>query len=206
MSHTIELGRRVELVSMDPHFQDISIGLYHRDTDYVVHSYSQKAGTRERLEFITRAMAVLGGLQESQGGLRFHCGSLHPLAIRRIFLESCKLKPDAALEQRPLTLHDKKSNLELDVTRTGPGAYQVSARGDSPDAASRVSAMANGLAKLAEISRSDGTGDTVTFSCGESHDALIGLLLYRALNVRAALREEEMASSRGVLVAPSAQK
>jgi len=49
-------------------------------------------------------------------------------------------------------------------------------------------------------------GDSVTFSCGQAHDALVGLLLVRALNVRAVLREQEMTASRGVLSAPSAQK
>ncbi len=45
----------------------------------------------------------------------------------------------------------------------------------------------------------------VKFGCGTPHDALMGLLLYRALNARAALRETEMMASRGVLAAPSAQ-
>jgi hypothetical protein len=45
----------------------------------------------------------------------------------------------------------------------------------------------------------------VAFPCGAEHDALIGLLLVRAQNLRAVLREEEMQSTRGVLSAPSAQ-
>ena len=47
--------------------------------------------------------------------------------------------------------------------------------------------------------------DTVGFACGHSHDALIGLLLIRAPNVRVVLREEEMGAARGVLSAPSQQ-
>jgi hypothetical protein len=46
----------------------------------------------------------------------------------------------------------------------------------------------------------------VGFACGHEHDALIGMLLPRALNLRAAMREQEEAMSRGMLVAPSAQK
>ena len=48
-------------------------------------------------------------------------------------------------------------------------------------------------------------GSTVAFDCAESHDALVGLLLTRAPNVRVVLREEEMDASRGVLTAPSQQ-
>ena len=43
------------------------------------------------------------------------------------------------------------------------------------------------------------------FACGHDHDELVGLLLGRALNVRAAMREAEAAAARGVLAAPSAQ-
>jgi hypothetical protein len=210
MSLTMDLGRRIELVSMDPHFHDISIALYRQETEsgpqYVVHSYSQKEGTRERLAFVIRAMHVLGGLEENNGRLYFSCGSPHQLAARRIFLESCKLKPSATLESRPLSILDKKSNIELEASSAGLGAYKVSARDGGPEGLSRVSVLANGLAKLADLARSDGLADVVTFPCGQSHDAVIGLLLSRALNVRAALREEEMASSRGVLAAPSAQQ
>jgi hypothetical protein len=46
----------------------------------------------------------------------------------------------------------------------------------------------------------------VSFPCGERHDALVGLLLVRAQNLRAALREEELTATRGILAAPSAQE
>ncbi len=51
----------------------------------------------------------------------------------------------------------------------------------------------------------EGSPNQVAFSCGQSHDALAGLLLPRALNVRVALRDEETAAGRGVLAAPSQQ-
>jgi len=52
MTQTRDFGRRIELVSMDPHFQSISIGLYRTDTErgpqFRVHSYSSKPGTAGR--------------------------------------------------------------------------------------------------------------------------------------------------------------
>ena len=63
-----------------------------------------------------------------------------------------------------------------------------------------------GLKKLAETAPVEGAQDQVAFSCGHPHDALVALLLPRALNVRAILREEESAGARGMLVAPSQQK
>jgi hypothetical protein len=210
MSLTLDLGRRIELVSMDPHFHDISVGLYRQEAEsgpqYVVHSYSRKEGTRERQDFVKHAMHILGGLAEKEGRLYFSCGSPHQLAARRIFLEACKLKPSAILEVRPLTILDKKSNVELAVSNIGSGDYRISAINGGTEGDSRASVLANGLAKLAELSRSGESGDVVSFPCGKSHDAVIGLLLSRAMNVRAVLREDEMSSTRGVLAAPSAQQ
>ena len=84
--------------------------------------------------------------------------------------------------------------------------YEVSTDDPQDKSAARIDAITGGLKKLAEIEFVDGEPHRVKFACGSPHDALIGLLLPRALNVRAVLREEEMAASRGTLVAPSAQK
>jgi hypothetical protein len=62
------------------------------------------------------------------------------------------------------------------------------------------------MAKLAQLDFDDGERSIVKFPCGQNHDALIGLLLLRAQNLRAVLREEEMKASKGVLAAPSAQE
>ena len=213
MTETLDLGRRVELVSMDPHFHDISIALYRQQgaqgPSYLVHSYSKRAGAKERLEFVARAMTVLGGLEPVPGEtckVRFPCRTEHPFACRRVFLEACKLAPDQPLERRPLHILDKKSGRTIAVASQGAGAYQLSADGDDLDKDSRIAAVANGLVKLGEMRQGGSGSDSVVFACGQAHDALVGLLLVRALNVRAVLREEESTASRGVLAAPSAQR
>ncbi len=210
MAIATEIGRRIELVSMDPHFHDISIGLYRQKTEtgpaYLVHTYSQKPGAAQRIEFVIHAMVKLGGMQQVGPRLRFTCGDPHQLTVRRIFIEACKLKPEAALEARPLVIMDKKSNLNITVSSVGSGAYEIRAETGGDEGGSRVSAIAGGLAKLAEMVRGGSTPEQIAFTCKQSHDAAVGTMLIRALNVRAILREEEAAASRGVLVAPSAQK
>ena len=69
-----------------------------------------------------------------------------------------------------------------------------------------MAAITGGLAKLADISLSEEGEDVVLFPCSGGHDSLVGLLLVRALNVRAVMREEDSAAGRGVLSAPSAQQ
>ncbi len=86
------------------------------------------------------------------------------------------------------------------------------ARIKSPRAARRtvrltaLRPLAAGLAKLGELTIDPEDPTVVRTPCGAPHDDLVGMLLPRAINVRAALRELEESAARGVLVAPSAQE
>ena len=217
MRRIVDIGRRIELIPIDPHFHDITIGLYHQQIFdettgkdfpvFLVHTYSQIAGAPERIEEVIQSMQTLGGmLKTTEGLLYFPCKNVHEAACRRVFLEACKLAPNNPAETRPLNILDKKSQLTITVDSAGAGIYQVTANDEGRGAARRISAIAGGLMKLGEMEdiKTDNK-DTISFACGQSHDALIGLLLIRAPNVRVVLREEEMDATRGVLSAPSQQ-
>lgn len=201
MAFTHDIGRRIELVSMDPHCGDITIGLYRQQNQYLIHTYSHSAGAAERLDFVARAMTVLGGMDLNGGLLSYSCGDAHPIATRRLFLEACKLPNGADLMPRPMSIIDKKSGNEVTVASLGGGRYRVA----GTDSA-RLDAIVNGFRKLAEVIPGATGSAEFTFPCQSPHDGLIGLLLPRALNVRQVIREEEAAASKGMLVAPSAQK
>jgi hypothetical protein len=76
MGETIDLGRRIELVPMDPHFHNISIALYRQDDSdgpvFLVQSYSNREGARQRLEFVAMAMGASLG-RGSQAALPMPC-------------------------------------------------------------------------------------------------------------------------------------
>lgn len=217
MRRIVDIGRRIELIPIDPHFHDITIGLYRQQiadattgTDtpaFLVHTYSQMTGATERIEAVAQAMQILGGmLKTADGLLYFPCKHTHEAACRRVFLEACKLTSNTHAEPRPLNILDRKSQLTITVDSTGSGIYRVSTNGEGRGAARRISAIAAGLMKLGEMEDIETDNkDTVGFACGHSHDALVGLLLIRAPNVRVVLREEELGASRGVLSAPSQQ-
>lgn len=195
---------------MDPHCSDISIGLYRADdADRPVglpHSYSSKPEARERVRFLAHAMSVLGGLEQVEGGdpqVAFRCRTWHALAAKRLFLEAAKHDPAEPLAPRALTVPDTRTEQTIRLEPLGGGRYAVQADGASDEVPSRAPAIAAALAKLAELEIED---DVVAFPCGHEHDALIALMLTRAQNLRAVLREEETRASRGVLVAPSAQE
>ena len=217
MRRIVDIGRRIELIPIDPHFHDITIGLYRQQiTDpnlgkafpaFLVHTYSQFSGATERIEEVIESMQILGGMLKTPDGLLyFPCKDAHEAACRRVFLEACKLASNTKTEARPLNILDKKSQLMITVDSIGSGIYRVTANGEGRGAARRISAIAGGLMKLGEMEAIETDNkDTVGFACGHSHDALVGLLLIRAPNVRVALREEEMGAARGVLSAPSQQ-
>lgn len=211
MTSIVNIGRRVELVPIDTHFKDITIGLYRQQVNdtavYRVHTYSRLDGAAKRIQEVMKSMCILGGMQETSDGLLcFPCGEKHEAACRRVFLEACKHASDSPVELRPLHILDKKSQLTISVESVGNGIYKVSSNGEGRSAARRITAIAAGLKKLGEMNTDpENPDDMIAFSCGHSHDALVGLLLVRAPNVRVILRQEEATASRGVLTAPSQQ-
>jgi len=212
MGETGNLGSRIELVPMDGHFRDISIGLYKQESaagpGYLIHTYSSKDGVAGRMDAIGAAMVRLGGIQkEADGLLRFPCGKGHERACRRLFIESVKQSPSEDPEARPLEILDKKSGLTMTLAPLSEGVFRVECQGESESRERRIATVAGGLAKLGDLTWSqDSEPDLVRFPCGHDHTELAGLLLIRAPNVRAVLREEESTASRGVLAAPSQQK
>ena len=212
MGQTLDLGRRIELQPMDVHCEDISLGLYQRVVDtvpqFTVHTYSSISMASQRLGFVTRALKTMAGLIEVPGcseWLRFPCNTLHLRAIKRVFLDLCKLESGAFLEAQPLTAFDKKANCNLSVKSLHNGKYQVHAEKDDDQAMRRAQALARGFSKLCEADLIDDVDNGFIFPCKTDHNDLIGMLMYRAQNVRASMREEESATARGVLSAPSQQ-
>jgi hypothetical protein len=211
--HTTDIGKRIELVSMDPLCLDISIALYLQDQgrgpEFLVHTYSGHPEAVERIRFICKGMVNLGGMEFLQDGssrLRFACHGDHLKACRRVFLEVCKLPNESPLVPQELLIFDKKSNRTIRVVSGSGCTYELTADGpDNEEKSLRISAVALGLTKLAELRVEREGLNQLSFPCGQRHDPLIGLLLGRALNVRAVLREQELAASKGILAPPSAQ-
>ena len=199
---------------MDGHCHDITLALYRQPTTagpaFLVHTYSSREEAERRLEEVRSLMGTLGGLARSAEAaelLTFPCGEEHGLAVRRLFLEACKVSPAEGAAPRPLSTGDRKSGLTILAEPLGEGQYRVQAVGEADEAerSRRVGVIVNGLMKLGEMRPVEGAGNCVGFDCGHPHDELVGLLLVRAPNVRAIVREQQALAGRGVLAAPSQQ-
>jgi hypothetical protein len=214
MSRLVNHGRYLDLISMDKYYHDISIALHVREGDaghlFTLHTYSRLPGAEDRVKAVAAFMVALGGMEWGTGGVvRFPCGELHERAVKRIFNEVVMLDPASPLAPRPLSVREARTGLTISVDgeQGGDGrwVYAVSAQGPPEGLARRVATVAGGLLKLGDLQPVAGTQDRVTFPCGSDHRALVGLLLPRALNVRAVIAAEEAEQKRGVLLAPSAQ-
>jgi hypothetical protein len=202
---------RVELVSMDGQCADITIALYRQDdpdaTIGIVHSYSAAPGAAERVRFVAGAMRTLGGLVQPGDVptvVAFPCGTWHAAIARRLFLEAVKVDQREPVEPRPLQILDQKTDQTIVAEPLGAGAYRLSSTAAGDDQG-RARIAVRGLRKLAELP-DDEDELLVTFSCGADHHGLVGMLLPRAVNVRQAIREEELSAGRGLLSAPGAQE
>ena len=212
MGRTLELGRRIELKSMDPHCHDISLGLYRQQTaqgtGYLVHTYSAHPEASGRVAEVVRGLVEGSGmltLAEYPGLVAFPCGDRHEKALRRTFLEVCKLPAAEIGGVQPLVRPDKKAECELTIESMGGGSYRIIAPEGAELGPRRCQAVSRGFAKLCEMESDESQPNVVRFGCGMEHDALMGAMFYRAQNVRSAMQEDELAASRGTLAAPGSQ-
>jgi len=209
MSRLVHIGRRVELIAADSIFNDISIGLYAEEvageTNFKVHTYSPLEGAADRIKFVSAAMEALGAMEPQGEMLRFSCGSSHLLACRRLFVEAAR-EPSGEPVAKPLSIFDAKSERSIVLVPLGDGRYEVTADGPEEGRVRRTSTVARGLMKLAGLEIDPVMSTKVGFSCRHDHHALVGLLLVRALNIRATMREIEERSAKGSLTAPGASE
>lgn len=180
-------GRCLELVPMDPNFQNISVGLYVKEGICTVWSFSGKPGTAARLERIRDQLVALGGMEPVAGSgnqARFGCGYLHERPVKFLMSQAVGKAPDFAPPQGEMSIKDSRSPLTIRVEGYQQGdrwVYRVSGEGDAPNPAMRLRMVVAGFLRYGEM---DKVSDTeVAFPCGQRHDALMRLLLPYSRNI-----------------------
>lgn len=212
MGQTLELGRRVELLSMDPHCHDISLGLYRQETGgkcgYLIHTYNTHPDAKPRVEAIRKGLVEMAGMVvtgEQSELVAFPCGARHEKAVRRTFLEVCKNPNSEIGDSLPLVRPDKKAACELTIRLEGAGTYRMTAPDGAEMGPRRCQAVARGFAKLCEMVVDESDPVIVSFDCGCDHDELMGSLFFRAQNVRSAMKDDELSAARGTMAVPGNQ-
>ena len=180
-------GNCLELVSMDPNFENISVGLYMKDGVCTIWTFSSKVGGSTRIEQIRDQLVALGGMEAVEGTtnqVRFACGELHERAIKFLMSQAVGKAPDYAPPQGDMSVKDSRSPLTIKVSGTAQDdayVYSVSAEGDAPNPAVRLRMVVAGFLRYGEMEKA---GDVeVAFPCGERHDALMRLLMPYSRNI-----------------------
>ena len=196
-----KLGRCLELVAIDPHFHDITVGLYVKDGITTVWTYSALDGADERVRQIRDLLIVRGGLVGVEGTndqARFDCGGIHERALGFLITNCVEKSPDMETPTGPITVRDFRSKLTFSATpveNDGRWLYEVTAVGEAPRPEIRIRAVVGGFMRYGEMERV--TPSQATFDCGARHDELVRLLIPTARNVSSVEDQLEADAMRG---------
>ncbi len=193
-------GNCLALVSMDPHFNNISVGLYERGGVATVWTFSTRPGADRRVQQIVDQLVALGGMErigDGEARARFPCGHLHERPLRFLMTAAVEKSPDST-PPGELSIRDSKTPLTIHLAgavREGRYAYRVSATGEFTNPALRLRAVVAGFVRYGEMVKVD--DETVAFPCGDRHDALAGLVLPYSRNISAVEESLEEDALRG---------
>ena len=196
-------GHCLELIGMDPHFHEVSIGLYVKDDIATVWTFSPLDGVRERLSQIRDQLVLKGSMTAVDGThdqVMFACGEFHPVPMRFLLRAAVEKEPIEVEDPSPLTIRDIKSRMDMLATPEeieGGWGYRVTATGDFKRPEIRIRAMVGGFMRYGDMIRIE--ADLGAFKCGQRHDALLRVLMPYARNVSGAEDSLEAEDMRGQL-------
>lgn len=175
----------MELISVDPHCFDISIGLYEKEGVLTVWSFSQRPETYARIIEIRNQLVTLGDLvpvPRVNNKANFACGYIHRRPLKFLMMQAVEKPADYEIPKR--AIQDLRSDLMLSVVSKEKDVrwiYEVVAEGEHANKEGRLRAIASGFVRYGEMER---IGENqVSFICGEQHDNLARLVLPYARNV-----------------------
>ena len=195
-----ELGTCIGLVSIDPHFHQVSVGLFIKSGVLTVFSYSRLPGIEDRIEQIRDRCIQLGDVKAVDGTndqLRLISDLYLDRALRFMFTAAVEKDPAAAIPTGTITAPDTKTKLTFVITGAQEGdkyVYTVSAEGEAERAEMRIRAAVGGFIKYSNCARVD--KDKFSFEDGRKYDNFARLILPLARNVSAVeaqLEQEELA-------------
>ena len=202
-----QYGQCLELVPMDPHFENITVGLYLKEDAFTVWTFSQKPGVEDRIRQIRDQLVNLGGLAPIEDTLNqalFTCGGLHRKPVKFLLMRAVEKAPDHKLPEE-MSIKDTKTELTLNVSgreADGRWVYSVSAEGEAPNVELRLRAVRLGFIRYGEM---ETVGDTdLGFACGHRHDELVRLLMPYSRNISAVQDMLDSAAMRGQLTTGTA--
>ncbi len=180
-------GKCMELISMDPNFHEITIGLYVKDGVGTIWTFSQRPGVEKRVEEIREQLVVMGGMLPIEGThnqARFPDDEMYVRPLRFLLRQAVEKPHGTRHPDGRIEIKDLRSPLQVVVTPEeieGRWVYRVATEGEYKNPGVRVRAITQGFVRYGEMEKVD--IDAVTFPHGGRRDELIRLILPYARNV-----------------------
>ena len=180
-------GKCMELISMDPNFHEITVGLYVKDGIGTVWTFSGKPGVEKRVEEIRGQLVELGGMVSVDGThnqATFPDGEMYDRPLRFLLRQAVEKPYGTRHPEGRIEIKDLRSPLQIIATpeeMDGRWIYRVTAEGEYKNPKMRVRAITQGFVRYGEMEKVD--VDAVTFHHGGRRDELIRLVLPYARNV-----------------------
>jgi hypothetical protein len=197
------LGSCIELITMDPHYRDITVGLYQKDGVLTLWSFSRRDGVEGRLRQVRDQLVALGGLSplpRSNTRVNFPCGYMHQRPVKFLMMQAVEKPPDHRPPDGDISVKDIKSGMMLYADGSevdGRWVYRIRGDGAAKNPAARIRSAARGFVRYGEMEQ---TGDAdVSFICGHRHDALMKVIFPYARNLSGTEDKLEADALRGQL-------
>mgnify|MGYP001265259894 CR=1 FL=1 len=181
-------GRCLELIPVDKHFKDISVGLYVKDPVCTIWTYSQVEGVSKRLRAIRDQMIKLGDMEaipNTPNQVQFTCGNTHSRPLKFLLSQEVVKSPSYRHAEGPMTISDTKSPLTINVQPydddDSQSLYQVSVSGTAKNPQMRLRMILAGFARYGEMEKAE--DNDIFFTCRHRHDNLLKLLMPYSRNI-----------------------
>ncbi|MQG09603.1 MAG: hypothetical protein FI675_04215 [SAR202 cluster bacterium] len=184
-----DLGSCIELVSMDPFFNNISVGIYKNNHNLTIWSFSNIPNLNNRIEQIRDNCAMLGDIDimpDTHDKLVMRTDLYLERALKFMFTNAVQKEKNDFNLDGPISSPDTKTKLKFFLNSYEKNSniiYKVSAEGESEKAHLRIRAVVGGFMKYAGCERV--SPEEFMFSDGKRYDKFARLILPIARNVSA---------------------
>ena len=129
------IGSCSELISIDPYFKDISVGLYEKNGIYTVWSFSKVSGVSNRISEIRDQLVNLGGMvpvPDTNNQVKFPNGELYDRPVKFLIKLAVEKPSDYRHPDGQIRIKDLRSPLTLIINshdENGKRIYEVTTEG-----------------------------------------------------------------------------
>ena len=181
------IGKCSELISIDPHFKDISVGLYEKNNVYTVWTFSKVPGVSNRISEIRDQLVNLGGMvpvPDTNNQVKFPNDELYDRPVKFLIKLAVEKPSNYRHPDGPIKIKDLRSPLTLIINsydENDKRIYEVTTEGEFKNPELRKRATVQGFIRYGDMEKIDNT--KVMFKGGYQRDELVRIILPYARNI-----------------------